>query len=52
MKAGFEVLTVVSTKMAVFWVVATCARLHGATTQKTSIFVNMKAIGQIVNEIF
>jgi hypothetical protein len=32
---GFEVLTAVSMKMAVFWV-----RLHGATTQKTAIFEN------------
>jgi hypothetical protein len=53
--AGFEVLTAVSTKMAVFWVVAPCSVvevyqrfrgpccLHhqgdGATTQKTAIFV-------------
>jgi hypothetical protein len=36
--AEFEVLTAVSTKMAVFWVVAP-TRLHGATTQKTAIFV-------------
>jgi hypothetical protein len=39
---GFEVLTAVSTKMAVFWVVAPCSlvetstRLHSTTTQKTS----------------
>jgi hypothetical protein len=33
---GFEVLTAVSMKIAVFWVVA---RLHGATTQKTAIFM-------------
>jgi hypothetical protein len=32
----FEVLMAVSTKMAIFWV---CTRLHGATTQKTAIFV-------------
>jgi hypothetical protein len=36
---GFEVLTAVSTKMAVFWVVAPCTRLHGATTQKTAIIM-------------
>jgi hypothetical protein len=50
---GFEVLTAVSTRMAVFWVVALCClvelfqrflllpscRLHGATTQKTAILV-------------
>jgi hypothetical protein len=39
---GFEVLTAVSTRMAVFWVVApwqTSAKLHGATTQKTAIFL-------------
>jgi hypothetical protein len=56
----FEVLTAVSTKMTVFWVVAQCSlvvvyqrvggpcclhhqgdetRLHGATTQKTAIFI-------------
>jgi hypothetical protein len=35
---GFEVLTAVSMKIAVFWVVATSTRLHGATTQKTAIF--------------
>jgi hypothetical protein len=54
---GFEVLTAVSTKMSVFWVVAPCSlvevyqrfrgpcglhyrpdELHGATTQKTTIF--------------
>jgi hypothetical protein len=35
---GFEVLTAVSTKMTVFWVVAPCTRLHGATIQKTAIF--------------
>jgi hypothetical protein len=34
-EVGFEVLTAVSMKIAVFWVVA---RLHGATTQKTAIF--------------
>jgi hypothetical protein len=52
-KLGFEVLTAVSTKMAVFWVVAPCSLvevyqrfrgpccLHhqGATTQKTAITV-------------
>jgi hypothetical protein len=37
---GFDVLTAVSTKMAVFCVVAP-ARLHGATTQKTAIYVTM-----------
>jgi hypothetical protein len=36
---GFEVLTAVSMKMAVFWVVAPPTRLHGATTQKTAIFM-------------
>jgi hypothetical protein len=37
---GFDVLTAVSTKMAVFWVVAPCSlvELHGATSQKTAIF--------------
>jgi hypothetical protein len=34
---GFEVLTSVSMKMAVFWVVG----LHGATTQKTVIFMSI-----------
>jgi hypothetical protein len=46
-QVGFEVLTVVSMKIAVFWVVAPCSlvevyqstRLHGATTQKTAIFM-------------
>jgi hypothetical protein len=33
-----EVLTAASMKMAVFWVVAPCTRLHAATTQKTAIF--------------
>jgi hypothetical protein len=46
-KVGFEVLTAVSTKMAVLWVVRqqgpvkrwyTSTRLHGATTQKAAIF--------------
>jgi hypothetical protein len=36
---GFEVLTAVNTKMAVFWVVAASTRLHGATTPKTAIFI-------------
>jgi hypothetical protein len=37
---GFEVLTAVSMKIAVFWVVAPCSTsLHGATTKKTAIFV-------------
>jgi hypothetical protein len=41
---GSEVLTAVSTKMAVFWVVPPCSlvdstTLHGATTQKTAIFL-------------
>jgi hypothetical protein len=35
-RIGFEVLTAVSMKIAVFWVVA---GLHGATTQKTAIFI-------------
>jgi hypothetical protein len=36
----FEVLTTVSRKMTVFWAVVPCyTRLHGATTQKTAIFV-------------
>jgi hypothetical protein len=38
-KLGFEVLTAVSTKTAVFWV---STRLHGATTQKTAIFEKIK----------
>jgi hypothetical protein len=46
-KIGFEVLMAVSTKMAVFWIVApfslkhwyTCTRLHGTTTQKTAIIM-------------
>jgi hypothetical protein len=41
---GFQVLTAVSMKMTVFWVAAPCSlvevyRLHGATTQKTVIFI-------------
>jgi hypothetical protein len=42
---GFEVLTAVSTKMAVFWVVAPFSlvevyqQVNGATTQKTAINV-------------
>jgi hypothetical protein len=48
----FQVLTVVSMKMATFWVVAPCSlveahrrfrgastRLYGATTQKTAVFI-------------
>jgi hypothetical protein len=38
---GFEVITAVSTKMAVFWVVAPSTRLHGATTQKTAAFIKV-----------
>jgi hypothetical protein len=34
----FEVLTAARTKMTVFWVVAPCSLVHGATTQKTAIF--------------
>jgi hypothetical protein len=39
---GFEVLTAVRMKMAVFWVVAPCrlVEVYGATTQKTAIFDN------------
>jgi hypothetical protein len=43
----FQVITVESMKMAVFWVVVLCSlvkvyrrfRLHGATTQNTAIFI-------------
>jgi hypothetical protein len=38
--AGFEVFSAASIKMAVFWVVAPCTRLHGSTTQKTAVSRN------------
>jgi hypothetical protein len=45
LQVGVEVLTAVSTKMAIFWAYRQrSTRLHGATTQKTAIYINYKCL--------